>query len=153
VRISRRVGRSNERFAGLMEKIRFPSGYLLFEIWKSEAKKRERRRRRKHDGREKRGKSRDGRKQTRGLRWVFRWILCSVRSCWTICVECVVCCAVVRKDRTQESSPHVGGGHSRCTLRAGGSGSPVSDDAMPIYPPPNSQSAPSFFSFCPPHLQ
>lgn len=49
-------GRSNERFAGLMEKIRFPSGYLLFEIWKSGAKKRERRRRRKHDGREKRGK-------------------------------------------------------------------------------------------------
>lgn len=84
-------GRSNERFAGLMEKIRFPSGYLLFEIWKSGAKKRERRRRRKHDGREKRGKSRDGRKQTRGLRWVFRWILCSVRSCWTTCVECVVC--------------------------------------------------------------
>lgn len=42
MRISRRVGRSNERFAGLMEKIRFPSGYLLFEIWKSGAKKRER---------------------------------------------------------------------------------------------------------------
>lgn len=44
MRISRRVGRSNERFAGLMEKIRFPSGYLLFEIWKSGAKKRERER-------------------------------------------------------------------------------------------------------------
>ena len=35
-------GRSDERFAGLMEeKIGFSSGYLLFEIWKSEVKKRE----------------------------------------------------------------------------------------------------------------
>ena len=46
-------GRSDERFAGLMEeKIRFSSGYLLFEIWKSEVKKREE----EAGGREKRGK-------------------------------------------------------------------------------------------------
>lgn len=81
-------GRSNERFAGLMEeKIRFSSGYLLFEIWKSGVKRKKRKGRRR-EGRN--GASRNGRKHTRGLRWVFRGILCSVRSCWTHVVAAIL---------------------------------------------------------------
>jgi hypothetical protein len=43
------------------EKIRLSSGYLLFEIWKSEVKKD----RRKQDGREKRGKQERAKAHTR----------------------------------------------------------------------------------------
>lgn len=133
-------GRSNERFAGLMEKIRFPSGYLLFEIWKSEAKKREGERGGGGSTMEGRNGARAGMGESRHEASVgcFAGSSAPFGRVGPYVSNVLWVGLLSGRPNTEERlfyslrSPHVGRGHSRCTLRAGGSGSPVSDDAMPI---------------------